>query len=107
MLTAFVVVGAGASAYPQRMDDDDFMSGMGGPKTKEFTSVSAILSKLEGRAAMWERVARDNKERAEDFERAAQAIRDGASVVTVGRTRYVLNDDPSTTRDETADESVS
>jgi hypothetical protein len=82
--------------------DDDFMTGMGGPKTKEFTSTQEILAKLEGKCAMWERVARDNKERAEDFERAAQRIREGASAVTVGRTTYVL-----TTRDETADETVS
>jgi hypothetical protein len=87
-------------------DDDDFMSGMGGPKTKSFTSVQEILAKLEGRAAMWERVARDNKSRAEDFEDAARRIRNGATVVTVGRTTYVLTDD-QTTRDETADESVS
>ncbi|MFE9767024.1 hypothetical protein ACFYPC_21300 [Streptomyces sp. NPDC005808] len=86
------------------MDDDDFMAGPIGPKTKSFTSVPEILAKLEGKCAMWERVARDNKERAEDFERAAQAIRDGASAVTVGRTTYILT---SETRDETADESVS
>jgi C4-type Zn-finger protein len=73
--------------------DDDFMAGPVGPKTKTFTSVSGILGKLEGKAAMWERVARDSKERAEDFERAAQAIRDGAASVTVGRTTYVLTDD--------------
>jgi hypothetical protein len=73
--------------------DDDFMTGPVGPKTKRFTSVAEILTKLEGKAAMWERVARDNKERAEDFERAAQAIRDGAASVTVGRTTYILADD--------------
>ncbi|QBZ73422.1 hypothetical protein SEA_HEATHER_52 [Streptomyces phage Heather] len=102
------MVGAGARAYPQRMDDeDDFMTGVIGPKTRQFTSVHEILSKLETKAAMWERVARDNKERAEDFERAAQRVREGAASVTVGRTTYTLVDDPSTTRDETADESVS
>ncbi|MFJ9964255.1 hypothetical protein [Streptomyces avermitilis] len=88
-------------------DDDDFMSGMGGPKTKRYTSRQEILAKLEGRAAMWERVARDNKSRAEDFEDAAQRIRNGATVVTVGRTTYFLADDESTTRDETADDTVS
>ncbi|WP_234323989.1 MULTISPECIES: hypothetical protein [unclassified Streptomyces] len=87
--------------------DDDFMSGAVGPKTKSFTSVGAVLAKLEGKAAMWERVARENKERAGDFERAAQAIRDGATSVTVGRTTYTLTDDPSTARDETGDETVS
>lgn len=105
MLTAFVVVGAGASAYARSMnDDDDLMMGPIGPKTRHFTDVQTILAKLEGKCAMWERVARDNKERAGDFERAAQAIRDGANAVTVGRTTYVLVDE---TRDETADESVS
>ncbi|QAX95037.1 hypothetical protein SEA_SEBASTISAURUS_49 [Streptomyces phage Sebastisaurus] len=108
MLTAFVVVGAGASAYPQRMDiDDDFMAGPIGPKTKSFTTVAEILAKLEGKAALWERTARDNKERAEDFERAAQQIREGSTSVTVGRTTYTLTDDQTTTRDETADETVS
>ncbi|MGW6313789.1 hypothetical protein [Streptomyces sp. NPDC055099] len=87
--------------------EDDFTTDIVGPKTKLFTSVPEILAKLEGKAAMWERVARDNKERAEDFERAAQQIRDGASVVSVGRTTYVLSDDGATTRDETADEGVS
>ncbi|MEV6419689.1 hypothetical protein [Streptomyces sp. NPDC051662] len=89
------------------MDDDDFMTGMGGPKMRRFTDTQAILAKLEGKCAMWERVARDNKERAGDFERAAQRIREGATAVTVGRTTYYLADDESTTRDETADESVS
>ncbi|MDO0926814.1 hypothetical protein QQY24_15820 [Streptomyces sp. TG1A-8] len=86
--------------------DDDFMAGPIGPKTKRFTSVPEILNKLEGKAALWERTARDNKERAEDFERAAQRIREGATSVTVGRTTYVLTDDQAT-RDETADDNVS
>ncbi|WP_433858204.1 hypothetical protein [Streptomyces kronopolitis] len=89
------------------MDDDELMMGPIGPKTKPFPNVQAILAKLEGRAAMWERVARDNKERAEDFERAAQRIREGATAVTVGRTTYYLSDDETTTRDENADEPVS
>jgi hypothetical protein len=41
---------------------------------------------------MWERVSRENKERAEDFERAAQEIRNGAASVVVGRTTYVLGE---------------
>lgn len=61
-------------------------------KTKTYTSTSDLLGKLEGKAAMWERVARENKERAEDFERAAQEVRDGASIVTVGRTTYALEE---------------
>jgi hypothetical protein len=85
--------------------DDDFMTGTIGPKTKSFTSVGEILGKLEGKAAMWERVARDNKERSEDFERAAQRIREGATSVTVGRTTYTIEE--STARDESADETVS
>ncbi|MEW2406502.1 hypothetical protein [Streptomyces griseoviridis] len=88
-------------------DDDELMMGPIGPKTRRFTDRLEILTKLEGKCAMWERVARDNKERAEDFERAAQRIREGATAVTVGRTTYYLADDESTTRDETADESVS
>lgn len=59
-------------------------------KTKSFAGRAELLAKLEGRAAMWERVARDNKERAEEFERAAREVREGASAVTVGRTTYVL-----------------
>jgi len=61
------------------------------PKIKYYEGTQELLAKLEGRAAMWERVARENKERAEDFERAAQRIRDGATSVTVGRTTYTLN----------------
>jgi hypothetical protein len=60
------------------------------PKIRPFTSVPELLAKLEGKAAMWERVARENKERAEEFEKAAQDVREGATEVTVGRTTYVL-----------------
>lgn len=84
------------------MEEDDFATGPAGPKTRQYTDVQEILAKLEGKAALWERVARDNKERAEDFERAAQRIREGAASVTVGRTTYVL-----TGRDESTDEPVS
>jgi uncharacterized ferredoxin-like protein len=75
--------------------DDDFTTteDITGPKTRHFTDVQAILAKLEGKCAMWERVSRDASERAGDFERAAQAIRYGAAVVTVGRTTYVLDED--------------
>ncbi|MGW1858035.1 hypothetical protein [Streptomyces collinus] len=66
------------------------------PKVKPYASVTELLAKLEGRAAMWERVARENKERAEEFERAAQEIREGANTVIVGRTTYVLRVDGST-----------
>ncbi|CAD80149.1 gp25.1 [Streptomyces phage phiBT1] len=82
------------------------MTGPVGPKTRRFTDTQSILGKLEGKCAMWERVGRDAVERAGDFERAAQAIRDGARAVTVGRTTYVLDEGESTTRDETADEDV-
>ncbi|MER8014242.1 hypothetical protein ACIQ7S_03705 [Streptomyces griseoluteus] len=84
--------------------DEDFMAGPSGPKTKAYASVPEILAKLEGKAAMWARVARDNKERSEDFEQAAQKIRDGATAVTVGRTTYTLTNE---TRAEAADESAS
>lgn len=63
------------------------------PKTKPYTDAAALLAKLEGRGAMWARVARENQERADEFERAAQAVRDGATSVTVGRTTYVLVDE--------------
>src|SRR5690606_3036752 len=59
-------------------------------KVKSYQDPHELLAKLESKAAMWERVARDNKERAEDFERAAQAVREGADSVTVGRTTYTL-----------------
>ncbi|AWN05228.1 hypothetical protein SEA_IBANTIK_3 [Streptomyces phage Ibantik] len=62
-------------------------------KVRPYSNIYELLAKLEGKAAMWERVARDNKERAEDFERAAQRVREGAGAVTVGRTTYVLVDD--------------
>jgi hypothetical protein len=75
--------------------DDDAFDAMGGPtppKIRNFSSIEELLGKLEGRAAMWERVARENKERAEEFEGAAQRVRDGATTVTVGRTTYVLEE---------------
>lgn len=87
-------------------DDEDFSTnGPVGPKTKTFESVPEILAKLESKVALWEGFARDAVDRAADFEGAAQAIRNGASVVTVGRTTYVLTH-PSE-RDQTADEDVS
>lgn len=72
------------------------------PKTKTYVDADELLTKLTGRAAMWHRVARENKERAEDFDRAAQEIRDGATTVTVGRTTYVIDADPQLV--ETSDE---
>jgi hypothetical protein len=71
---------------------DDEMHGITPPKVKNYRSVAELLRKLEGRAAMWERVARENQERAEDFERAAREIRNGATSVVVGRTTYVLGE---------------
>jgi hypothetical protein len=71
---------------------DDEMNGITPPKIKTYRSIAELLAKLEGRAAMWERVSRENKERAEDFERAAQEIRNGAASVVVGRTTYVLGE---------------
>jgi hypothetical protein len=71
---------------------DDEMDVISPPKIKTFSDTAELLAKLEGRAAMWERVARENKERAEEFERAAREIRDGASTVVVGRTTYVLGE---------------
>jgi hypothetical protein len=71
---------------------DDEMDVISPPKIKTYSSVEDLLGKLESRAAMWERVARENKERAEDFERAAQEIRNGATTVVVGRTTYVLGE---------------
>lgn len=68
------------------------MQGIAPPKIQTYHSTAELLAKLEGRAAMWERVARENKERAEDFERAAQEIRNGAASVVVGRTTYVLGE---------------
>lgn len=59
-------------------------------KVKCYDDSPELLAKLEGKAAMWERVARENKERAQEFERAAQEVREGATSVTVGRTTYIL-----------------
>ena len=64
-------------------------------KTRHFNSVSELLTKLEGKAALYERIARDAKEQAEEFEKAAQAVRDGADSAIVGRTTYVLRPDTS------------
>lgn len=74
------------------MDDEtpELMNEISPPKIKAYSSTAELLGKLEKRAAMWERVARENKERAEEFESAAQRVREGASTVTVGRTTYVL-----------------
>jgi hypothetical protein len=74
------------------MDDFNETGPLMPPKTKTYASAAELLAKLEGRAAMWERVARDNKSRAEDFEDAAQRVRNGAQRVTVGRTTYVLGE---------------
>jgi C4-type Zn-finger protein len=76
------------------MDDETYepMDGVTPPKIKHFSSIEELLGKLEGRATMWERVARENKERAEEFEGAAQQVRNGATSVTVGRTTYVLGE---------------
>lgn len=64
-------------------------------KVRPYTDTHKLLAKLEGKVAMWERVARDAKERAEEFEQAAQRVREGASAVTVGRTTYILVDETS------------
>jgi hypothetical protein len=71
---------------------DDEMDGITPPKIRKFASVDELLGKLEGRAALWERAAREHKERAEEFEAAAQEIRNGATSVVVGRTTYVLGE---------------
>jgi hypothetical protein len=76
------------------MDDETYepLDGITPPKIRNYNSVAELLGKLESRAAMWERVARENKERAGEFETAAQEIRNGATRVTVGRTTYVLGE---------------
>lgn len=76
--------------------DDYDLDGPGMPgKTREFSSVPELLAKLEGKVAMYERIARDSKEKAEIFEEAAQAIRTGSDSVIVGRTTYILRPDAS------------
>lgn len=79
------------------VDDTEFdldAPGMPG-KTREHTSVPELLAKLEGKVAMYEQMARDATEKAGDFERAAQAVREGADSVTVGRTTYNLRPEGS------------
>lgn len=66
------------------------LRGLDAGKTRKFGSVTELLAKLEGRAVLWENVARDAKDRAAEFERAAQEAREGAPIVIVGRTTYVL-----------------
>lgn len=69
---------------------DELMNGIAPPKIKNYDSAAELLAKLEGRAALWERHARDATDRAAEFESAAQRIRNGATTVTVGRTTYSL-----------------
>lgn len=47
-----------------------------------------LRDKLERKAALWHRTARENEERALDFERAIRELSAGATSVTVGRTTY-------------------
>lgn len=61
------------------------------PKIKTYSDAGELLAKLDGRAALWSRAARENQERAEEFEQAAQQVRDGSTSVTVGRTTYVID----------------
>ncbi|WP_329544667.1 hypothetical protein OG548_08085 [Streptomyces sp. NBC_01356] len=72
--------------------DDDMTTGTVPPKVKTYSSTAELLAKLGEKEAMWERVARDAKERAAEFESAGQRVRDGESSVTVGRTTYVLGE---------------
>ena len=72
-------------------------------KVKSYGEPNELLAKLEGKAALWERTARDNKERSEDFERAAQEIREGATSVTVGRTTYTLHQQVDESSDNPSD----
>lgn len=60
------------------------------PKVRAY-ELAELLAKLDGKAALWARTARDAEERAADFERAAQAIRAGATSAQVGRTTYVVD----------------
>lgn len=59
-------------------------------KVRTYTSAGELLAKLEGKAALWERTARDASERSLAFEEAAQLIREGETSVTIGRTTYTL-----------------
>ena len=62
------------------------------PKVRVYDTAEELLAKLDGRAAMWHRVARENEERAQEFDEAAKQIRAGESTVTVGRTTYRISD---------------
>lgn len=76
------------------MDFEDNGSPIMPPKVKAYASADELIDKLEGRAAMWHRTARENEDRAVEFDGAAAAIRGGARSVTVGRTTYTV-DQPS------------
>lgn len=76
--------------------DDEHVDVIMPVKVKTYAGAAELLAKLEGRAAMWERVARENKERAEEFEDAARQVREGAVIVVVGRTTYVVDEDTDT-----------
>ena len=62
------------------------------PKTKSYASAGELVEKLEGRAAMWHRVARENEDRAAKFDSAVREIMAGATSVTVGRTTYKVDE---------------
>lgn len=66
------------------------------PKIKTYASAEELIAKLEGRAALWHRTARENEDRAVEFDGAVAQIRGGATTVTVGRTTYTVGE-PSDT----------
>jgi len=73
------------------MEDDYEDTPLTSKEPRSFATREELLAKLEGKVALHERICRDNKDLADDFEIAAQAVRDGAVSVTVGRTTYKLD----------------
>lgn len=65
------------------------------PKVRAYNDAGELLTKLGSKAALWHRTARENLERAIEFDQAVQAVTDGATSVTIGRTTYVLVDELS------------
>lgn len=59
-------------------------------KIREYEDRGELLAKLRAKRALWDRTARENKERADAFADAAQDIEAGATEVTIGRTTYRL-----------------
>ncbi|MCI3271057.1 hypothetical protein [Streptomyces cylindrosporus] len=63
------------------------------PKVRTYNDTATLLNKLQDKAKLWHRTAKENEARANEFDRAAQQVEDGATTVTVGLTTYVVDEE--------------